>query len=72
MSKNKFIYTISLCLCLIAGVSAQDKLQLPGIFSNHAVLQKSKKVPFFGSAAPGAAISVSIAGKTAKTTAERI
>ena len=70
MLKNKIIYTISLCLCLIAGAAAQDKLQLPGIFSNHAVLQKSKKVPVFGHAAPGAAVSVSIAGKSAKTTAD--
>jgi sialate O-acetylesterase len=39
------------------------------LFTDHAVLQQGQAVPVWGRAAPGEAITVEIAGQTAKTTA---
>lgn len=46
-------------LALLAAPAAAD-VTLPAIFSDHMVLQEGRKVPFFGSAEPGEAITVSI------------
>lgn len=49
--------------CCLANVT------LPSIFSDHAVLQKSNRVPVWGKAEPGEAVAVSLDGITAETTA---
>lgn len=40
------------------------------LFQDHMVLQREKKVPFWGTAAPGAEITVSLQGQTAGTRAD--
>jgi sialate O-acetylesterase len=44
---------------------------LSPLFSDHAVLQKSDKVPVWGTAGPGEAVRVAIAGAAAAATADR-
>jgi sialate O-acetylesterase len=46
------------------------KLSLASIFSNHMVLQRDMKLPIWGTAAPGAKVTVQIAGKTQEATAD--
>ncbi len=53
---------------LAAPVSAE--LALSTMFSDHMVLQQQQAVPVWGTADPGASISVSINGKTARTKAD--
>jgi sialate O-acetylesterase len=48
---------------------ARADVTLPAIFSDHAVLQKSDKVPVWGKAAPGEAVTVAIDKQTASATA---
>lgn len=45
-------------------------VSLPSIFSDHAVLQKSAKVPVWGQADPGENVKVSLDGATAEATAD--
>jgi len=42
---------------------------LPGIFSDHAVLQKGDKIPIWGKAAPGESVTVKLDQASASTTA---
>ncbi|PTT76289.1 9-O-acetylesterase, partial [Pseudomonas sp. HMWF010] len=46
---------------------AQDLLN--GLFSDHAVVQRDRPLPVFGTARPGEAVTVTFAGKTATATA---
>jgi len=48
---------------------ARADVSLPAIFSDHAVLQKSDKVPVWGKAAPGEAVTVTIGNEKAAATA---
>ena len=60
-------------LLLLAGflaLSARADVKLPAIFGDHMVLQRDTAVPFWGTAAPGEEITVSIAGQTASTKAD--
>lgn len=63
------------CLSFIAPMialasSARADVKLPGIFSDHMVLQKNIAAPVWGWADPGEKITVTIAGQTKKATAD--
>jgi len=55
-------------VALISRVANGD-IHLPSIFSDHMVLQQNEKVPFWGKAAPGEHVRVTINGKMAQTDA---
>ena len=63
MKKSLFL------MVLAAGSAVYANVTLPGVFSDHAVLQKSKATAVFGKADPGEKVSVSYAGKTADAVA---
>ena len=48
---------------------ALAEVRLPKLFSDHMVLQRDVKLPVWGWADAGEAVTVSLAGQTAKTTA---
>ncbi len=50
-------------------VVALADVSLNGVFADHMVLQRNARVPIWGNAAPGEAVTVAVAGKEAKTTA---
>jgi len=55
---------------LIGGATAlRADVKLPAIFGDHMVLQQDSRLPVWGTAEAGEKVSVSIAGKTAETTA---
>jgi sialate O-acetylesterase len=60
--------TIAFALLLSGGVVNAD-VRLPAIISDHAVLQKSNKVPIWGWADPGENISVTMGNIVGKSTA---
>ncbi len=45
-------------------------VELPAVFGDHMVLQEGRKVPFWGTAAPGEKVTVSVAGLSASVNAE--
>lgn len=60
-------------LLMVALASAMPVLadvSLSGMFSNNMVLQREKKVPVWGKAAPGEQVTVTYDGKTATATAD--
>ncbi|GEP43356.1 sialate O-acetylesterase [Brevifollis gellanilyticus] len=59
---------LPLCLALLASASAHAALELPAIFSDHAVLQQGQAVPVWGWADAGTEVSVSIADQSVKAT----
>lgn len=65
MSK-RFIITAALSL---AAAAAFAEVKLPSIFGAHMVLQQGQKVPVWGWADAGEAVTVSFAGQSVKTTA---
>ncbi len=64
MKRFFLLVALALPLTLCAEVT------VPPLFSDHAVLQKTSKVPVWGKAAPGEAVTVSIAGTSATATAD--
>ena len=58
-----------LLTALVAGGSLCANVTLPGIFSDHAVLQKSNATAIFGKADPGEEVTVSYAGKSSSAVA---
>lgn len=60
-----------LASCFCSGfMAAQADVTLPPVISDHMVLQRDAAAPVWGVAAPGEAISVSIAGQTKTTAAD--
>ena len=55
-------------LSLVA--TAQGDVRLAKIFSDHAVLQRDRPIPVWGWAAPGEAITIRFAGRSATATAD--
>lgn len=51
-------------------LSAQAEVKLNALFADHAVLQRDRALPVWGTAAPGEAVTIELAGKTAKATAD--
>ncbi len=58
---------ILLATALLTGPAAAQDL-LNALFADHAVVQRDRPLPVFGTAAPGEAVTVAFAGKTASGT----
>jgi sialate O-acetylesterase len=54
---------------LAATLSLQADVKLPAIFGDHMVLQEGMKLPVWGTAAPGEAVTVTVGTETAQATA---
>ena len=54
----------------LSTASVWADVKLPAIISDHMVLEKSAKVPIWGKADPGEAVTVTLNGQTAKATAD--
>jgi len=54
---------------LLAAGHARAEIAMPAFFSDHAVLQRDKPLPIWGTAAPGEKIEVSLGSQKAATTA---
>ncbi|MCX6968104.1 MAG: sialate O-acetylesterase [Verrucomicrobia bacterium] len=68
MKKANYYLTL---LCSLAGLtSLQADVRLPAIFSDHAVLQNSSKVPVWGWAAAGEEVSVTLGSAKANAKAD--
>ena len=63
--------TILIALLTLAGNAVAD-VQLPGIISDHMLLQRDMPVRIFGKAEPGEAVSVAFRGQTARTAADAV
>lgn len=50
--------------------AAQAALELPALFSDHAVIQRNQQAPVWGWADPGQKVTVTLAGQTATATAD--
>ncbi len=59
----------SLVGCRLGEALLPGDLWLPSVFSDHMVLQRDMPLPVWGTAAPGAEVSVTLAGKSATTNA---
>jgi hypothetical protein len=57
---------------LALGTDALADVRLPGLISDHMVLQRDMPARIFGQADPGEAVSVSFRGRTARTVADPI
>ena len=61
---------VSLAVTILLSASfAHADVTLPAIFSEHMVLEKSGKVPIWGKAGPGEAVTVTLGEQTAKAVA---
>ncbi len=63
-------YLVSIGAVLLLGSSAHANVKLPGIFSDHMVLQQNVPLPVWGWADAGEQVTVSIAGQTRTATAD--
>jgi len=61
--------SLAVILCLVAPLKVWGDVRLPAIFSDHMVLQADAPASVWGWAAPGEAVTVSIAGQNHKTKA---
>ncbi len=61
-------FTLALLVFAWAGPSQAD-VRLPALFGSHMVLEQESKIPVWGWADPGEAVTVTLGGHTAKTTA---
>ncbi|MCG3147217.1 MAG: hypothetical protein PCFJNLEI_00655 [Verrucomicrobiae bacterium] len=59
-----------LLVAMLLPFSARAELKLSGLFSDHMVLQRDAPCSVWGSATPGAEITVQIAGQTVKANAD--
>ena len=70
--RNACVTASLLALSLVvlgSAASARAQVTLPDVLSDSMVLQRGVRVPVWGTAAPGEAVTVSFAGQTKKTTA---
>ena len=68
MTRVRLFAALTVCLC--AATAAQADVKVPGIFGDHMVLQRGTKVPVWGKADAGEAVTVTVAGQTKTTTAD--
>jgi sialate O-acetylesterase len=78
ITRTRLTRTVVTCGCVVAVVSApaaaQDSasaLRLPRIFGDGMVLQRDTRLPVWGWSAPGAAVTVTLGGTSARATADR-
>jgi sialate O-acetylesterase len=69
MTFYKHGFRAALFLLAASGILNAD-VKLPAIFGDHMVLQQSMKLPVWGKADPGEAITVTVGGETGKATAD--
>jgi sialate O-acetylesterase len=69
MQKPLRVIAIAIASAFSSASAPRADVKLPAIFANHMVLQEGRKVPFFGSADPGEAITVSIGEQKWQATA---
>ena len=67
LAPARFICLVFLLL-LNQALPSPANVRLPGIFGNHMVLQQDAKIPIWGWADAGEAVTVTLGDKTAKTT----
>lgn len=58
-------------LAVITSIPVLADVRVPEIFSDHAVLQRSKQTAIFGTADPGEKVTVSFQGKSASAVADK-
>lgn len=63
-------FSIATCAGLVLSLSVAAKVEPSAVFSDHAVLLKSKDTPVFGFADPGEKVSVSLAAARADAVAD--
>jgi sialate O-acetylesterase len=66
--KRTTAFVASLVLCFASHALAEIKL--PSLFADHMVLQRGMPVPIWGTVGPNQDVTIEIAGKTAKATAD--
>jgi sialate O-acetylesterase len=54
--------SVALAIGLLVAMGAQADVRLPGLFSDHMVVQRGRPIPVWGWGTPGQSISVSLAG----------
>ncbi len=72
-------YSISFLRCFIAAGGAlalgqaavRAEVRLPSVFGDHMILQQSQRLPVWGWADPGEAVTVSVAGQSHTTEADK-
>ena len=62
-------FAVSLA-CLATSVGAAEDLKLAEIFTDHAVLQRDRVLPVWGTAKPGSTVSVTLGARTSAATAD--
>jgi len=65
----RWLCIVSAALALTVGATAD--VRLPKIFGDHAVLQRGKPIPVWGTADPGEKVTVEWRGQKVSTTADR-
>lgn len=60
---------IALTAIAVAGLAHAD-VTLPGLFTDHAIMQRGMPVPVWGTASPGESVEVSFNGQTLSTVAD--
>ena len=63
--KQAFLF----CLCLLCAAPTRADVKMPAVFGDHMVLQQDAKLPVWGWADPGEAVTVAFDGKSAKAIA---
>ena len=64
---KKTSFSLPLVLILLLGVSAEAKIKLPAVISDHMVLQQEANVNLWGWAEPGEKIAAKFGDKSAET-----
>ncbi|MDD4443134.1 MAG: sialate O-acetylesterase, partial [Kiritimatiellae bacterium] len=64
-------YVLVAGAALVAGAVSAD-VSLPNVFNHNMVLQRGQPVPVWGWAAPGEPVTVSFAGQSKKTVADKV
>ena len=55
----------------LSQAAVEADIKLPSVFGDHMVLQQGQRLPIWGTAEPGEAVTVSVAGQTKSTKANK-
>ncbi len=69
MQTLKVIFLFVLCGLFLFFSTASATVSLPNVFGDNMVLQRDMENPVWGTAGPGESITITLNGKTVKTTA---
>lgn len=61
---------VAAAMVLLAASTTEAAVEMPGLFSDHMVLQRDMPVPVWGQAAPGEKVRVSFRGQSKETVAD--